>query len=425
MLSCCFINSLLGTFLFISLSVNPLYAETTTASKSWEGLAIEIGEPVSDSGWIDSAEGIYKHDIASEFNQIYSHGNPSNVEQLMLELINASRADPETAAMYYGIDLNDGLSPGTISNLPKPPLVFNPALISAARDHSQWMLDTDTFSHAGKDGSSPEERMEAAGYVFTGSWSWGENLGWSGTTGNLDVEYHARRIIEGLFLSSGHRKNTLSESFEEIGIGGLTGTFEIYNALMVTEKFARSASTPSPMLVGVVYEDHNGNDLYDIGEGLRDITITLEEGSYFAVTSESGGYAVPFPEAENRLLQVTASGEGLIQPVTKQVNLTGNNVKLDFSVSKSEPLNHIIILSADPEQGGVVSGGGTYNNGSVVIASASPNPGWIFAGWTEDGLIVSSNSEYGFIAERDRSLTANFRRVVLPGILMLLLDDEE
>ena len=418
------IASLLGICVSISVLVSPLYAETDSVSNGVEDMVIEIGEPASDSGWTDSAEALYQFGFTSEFTQAYSHGNPSNVEQLMLELINASRADPEGAAMYYGIDLNDGLSPGTISSSPKPPLAFNPALISAARSHSQWMLDTDTFSHTGQDGSSPYDRMAAAGYVFSGSWSWGENIGLSGTTGSLNVEYHARNIIEGLFLSSEHRMNTLSENFEEICIGGLTGTFEKYNALMVTEKFARSASTPSPMLVGVVYEDLNDNSLYDIGEGLRGITITLEQGSYYAVTSGSGGYAVPFPDAEKGLLRVTASGGVLLQPVTKQIDLTGNNVKLDFIVSRSEPLNHTIILSANPDQGGVVSGGGTYLDGSAAIVSASPNPGWIFVGWIEDGLIVSSDADYSFTAINDRTLTANFRNAVLPGVLMLLLDDE-
>ncbi len=35
----------------------------------------------------------------------------------------------------------------------------------------------------------------------------------------------------------------------------------------MTEKFPLSASTPSPMLVGVVYEDLNDNGRHDIGEG--------------------------------------------------------------------------------------------------------------------------------------------------------------
>jgi hypothetical protein len=404
----------------------PLTPGIIGASNGDADFVTETGQPLFDSGWSEPVEHPEKFRFTREHPQAYSHGEPTNAEQLMLELVNASRADPEGAAQYYGIDLNDGLPEDEepISSSPKQPLTFNPALIQAARGHSQWMLDTDSFKHEGQNGSNPKERVEAAGYVFSGSWSLGENIGWSGTTGSMDEEYHARRIIEVLFLSSEHRKNTLFESFEEIGIGGLTGTFEIYNALMVTEKFARSASTPTPMLVGVVYEDRNDNGLYDIGEGLRGITIILEQGPYYAITSDSGGYAVPFPDAEKGLLRVTASGGALLQPITKQIDLTGNNVKLDFIISRSEPLTHTIILSANPEQGGVLSGGGTYENASAVTVSVSPNPGWIFVGWVEDGLIASSDTDYSFTAINDRTLTAHFRKAVLLGVLMLLLDDE-
>ncbi|MFO8083890.1 MAG: CAP domain-containing protein [Desulfobacterales bacterium] len=418
-------TSVSAIFIFLPFLMSSLFAGTILSSNGMEGFTTEIDEPAFDSGWSETVETPYKPRITTESTQAYSHGNPSNEEQLMLELINASRADPEAAAAYYGIDLNEDLSPGTISNSPKQPLAFNPALISAARNHSQWMLDTETFSHTGQNGSNPGERMEDAGYVFSGSWSCGENIGWSGTTDNLDVEYHARLIIEVLFLSSGHRKNTLSENFEEIGIGGLTGNFEIYNALMVTENFAQSETTPTPMLVGVVYEDYNDNELYDIGEGLQGITIIPVEGAYHAVTSDSGGYAIPIPDDDCGVLQVTASGGFLAQPVTKHINLTGNNVKLDFMISDSEPLKHTVNLSANPEQGGVVSGRGTYDDNSEVTASAVPNPGWIFARWTEDGLIVSSNADYSFTADRDRTLVAHFKKAALPGVLMLLLDDGE
>jgi hypothetical protein len=38
----------------------------------------------------------------------YSHGEPADHEQLMLELINAARANPLGEASRLGIDLNQG-----------------------------------------------------------------------------------------------------------------------------------------------------------------------------------------------------------------------------------------------------------------------------------------------------------------------------
>src|SRR5258707_11440338 len=40
---------------------------------------------------------------------------PSNLEQYEVELINRARANPAAEAARYGIDLNEGLAPGTIS----------------------------------------------------------------------------------------------------------------------------------------------------------------------------------------------------------------------------------------------------------------------------------------------------------------------
>src|SRR5215212_448995 len=100
---------------------------------------------------------------------------PSNFEQYLVELINRGRANPTAEATRYGIALNEGLTAGTITTTAKQPLAINPYLTDGARKHSQWMIDTDTFSHTGQGGTNPGQRMTNAGYAFTGSWTWGEN----------------------------------------------------------------------------------------------------------------------------------------------------------------------------------------------------------------------------------------------------------
>src|SRR5512146_3156523 len=94
---------------------------------------------------------------------------PTANEQLMVELINRARANPAAEASRLGIDLNEGLTAGTISTSPKQPLAINPYLTDGARKHSQWMLATDTFSHTGANGTDPGDRMTNAGYVFSGN----------------------------------------------------------------------------------------------------------------------------------------------------------------------------------------------------------------------------------------------------------------
>jgi hypothetical protein len=67
-----------------------------------------------------------------------------------------------------------------------------------------------------------------------------------------------------------------------------------------------------------------------------------------------------------------------------------------------------ISVSANPVNGGSVTGGATYTHGESVTVQATPAAGYFFTNWTEDGLIVSSDSRYTFTAAKDRTLTANF-----------------
>ena len=138
------------------------------------------------------------------------------------------------------------------------------------------MLATNVFSHTGAGGSSAGDRMTQAGYQFTGSWTWGENIAWNGTTGNLNELEAAFSAHDDLFLSPGHRLNILNESFKEIGIGAETGVFTSggnYNAFMLTQNFAKSGS--GNFITGVVYSDGDGNDFYSIGEGHGNVAVSF------------------------------------------------------------------------------------------------------------------------------------------------------
>src|SRR5918997_2057697 len=132
---------------------------------------------------------------------------PSAYEQYFLELVNRARANPGAEASRLGIDLNEGLSSGTISNTAKQPLAMNQFLNDSAQSHSDWMLATDNFSHTGANGSSAGDRMKAAGYSLNGSWTWGENITirWGGSPSESNALVQS--FHDGLFKSAGHRKN--------------------------------------------------------------------------------------------------------------------------------------------------------------------------------------------------------------------------
>jgi uncharacterized protein YkwD len=264
---------------------------------------------------------------------------PTDLEQYMVELINHARANPAAQAALYEIDLSEGLAAGTISNAAKQPLAINPVLVSSATSHTQEMLSTQVFSHTGSDGSSPYDRELAAGYTFAGSWGWGENIAYqSDTTQVPNPQATARFEEENLFVDAdepgrGHRLNLLNPAFKEVGMGMQEGVFNGANALMTTEDFAYS--TGNSFLTGVVFDDANGNDLYDPGEGLSGATISavpLSGGTAGSTASwSSGGYTLQLPPG---VYDVTASGGALTAPITyKNVTIGSANVEIDFNTA--------------------------------------------------------------------------------------------
>ena len=141
---------------------------------------------------------------------------PNPLEHYMLKLINAERAEAGLQPLTFDRDLNE-----------------------AAEQHSEWMLGADTFSHTGQGGSDGHQRMEAAGYDFTGRWSWGENIAWVSTSlsGYRD---EVRELHENLMNSSEHRAHILDGDFREIGISIEIGDFKGQDSAFVTQNFARS-----------------------------------------------------------------------------------------------------------------------------------------------------------------------------------------
>jgi uncharacterized repeat protein (TIGR02543 family) len=72
---------------------------------------------------------------------------------------------------------------------------------------------------------------------------------------------------------------------------------------------------------------------------------------------------------------------------------------------------YILNLLAGPEDGGTVTGGGAYVQGTSVIARAVAKTGYEFVNWTEGASIVSTQANYTFPLNGNRTLTANFEQV--------------
>ena len=231
----------------------------------------------------------------------YSHGEPTALEQKMLELINRSRMNPaQEGILLDGVNTaysGDARArkPSFFANLrgefasypAVPPLAFNYKLIQAARAHSQDMLTRNFFAHVNPSGQDPTARGAAAGYDS----GVGENIDGAGATNGDEVlQGHYGFMVDYDNIDTshplGHRLNVLDASYSEIGVG-MAGS---YSPGRITQDFGGPARA---YILGVAYGDTNGNGTYDPGEGRSGITIRPDIGNYFAVTSASGGFAIP------------------------------------------------------------------------------------------------------------------------------------
>jgi uncharacterized protein YkwD len=87
------------------------------------------------------------------------------------------------------------------------PLRLDPRLRTAARRHSEDMHLRHYFDHNSLDGTSPWDRIKAAGYGSPGA----ENIARGYAT--------AQAVVDGWMKSPGHRANILNCSLKAVGIG--------------------------------------------------------------------------------------------------------------------------------------------------------------------------------------------------------------
>ena len=334
-----------------------------------------------------------KAPVAPAAGGTYSHGDPTALEQFMLEMINRARAnppaegvrlqttaDPDVVAAYRFFQVDVAKMAAEFATYPaRPPLAFNASLIAAARGHSDDMARNDFQGHTGSNGSSLVNRVEAAGFT-----------GWNALAENVYAfaqsvfHGHAGFNADWGVPSLGHRMNIMNFAaggpvYTEVGIGILseTATSTQVGPLVVTQDYGRRSG--QLFVVGVVYADANRDGSYGVGEGLAGVTVTTSEGNA-AVTSTSGGYAIPLSGGSGSL-NVRAEGGALGDAQEAAVALTGSNVKVDFVAGAiAEP-------TPDPNQHGLTGSWyepATSGQGFEVEVFANrsgPGSGSIFVSW--------------------------------------------
>jgi uncharacterized protein YkwD len=95
---------------------------------------------------------------------------------------------------------------GTQSFNATTPLTWNATLATAAEAQSRSMANNNYFDHKDRDGRTPGDRAELAGYNFQ---QIGENISAGQDT--------AHKVVEGWLASPGHCANLMSPQFRDVG----------------------------------------------------------------------------------------------------------------------------------------------------------------------------------------------------------------
>ena len=311
---------LLAVF-FLAIFI-PGVSESGTNTPEDNGIS-QLGDP-----WYDE-RAVTEDLLFPQAIYSFDYGDPTAAEQAHLEVLNRARLDPVAEAARLGIDLYEGVPSGAISGLPVQPVALNAKLIQAARLHSQDMIDQDYFAHYSLNGKSPFDRMEEAGYQYSSA---GENLAFIGSTGFLDevttvLEHHDNLFIDKDYPDRGHRVNMLNENFKEVGIGVGFGDYKGYSySYMLTCDFGTALQYSGSFILGVVYDDKDGDNFYDAGEGISNVSIELEGTGDSTFTATAGGYGIPVT-AGTYIVKATFSDGSIAQ---QQVTIGSENKKIDF-----------------------------------------------------------------------------------------------
>ncbi len=160
--------------------------------------------------------------------------------------------------------------------------------------------------------------------------------------------------------------------------------------------------------------------------GVEQQGTTLEVGAFCGTECRASAKAVLFPVTGRYVVFLTIYGNigdqvtfklydhsqgmerNLQSPAAVTVGTNGlGSVTDPYVLNFTEP-NYTITASASPSNGGTVSGGGTYQNGSSCTLTATPATGYSFVRWTKNGSQVSTNASYSFTVTENATYVAEF-----------------
>jgi|GEM_PF-1690835 len=181
----------------------------------------------------------------------------------------------------------------------------------------------------------------------------------------------------------------------------------------------------SPGTYYVLFVADSENELAEINENNNieyiQIQVTCAPTTYTVSVTASpsnGGTASgggTYTQGSNATITASTNSGWTFTNWTENGAVVSNNSSYTFTITSNRNLvanfsqqTYTVSVIANPNNGGTVTGGGTYTSGSSATVTANANSNWTFTNWTENGAVAYNNSSYPFTVTSNRSLVANF-----------------
>ena len=154
----------------------------------------------------------------------------------------------------------------------------------------------------------------------------------------------------------------------------------------------------------------------NVGGAQQTYTITVSASPTNGGSVTGGG---TYNQGASCTVSATANTGYTFTNWTENGSVVSTNANYTFTVTgnrtlvanfQAQPQNYTITVSANPTNGGTVTGGGTYQQGQSCTVTATPANGYTFLRWTENGNQVSTNASYTFTVTGNRTLVAQFQQ---------------
>ena len=226
--------------------------------------------------------------------------------------------------------------------------------------------------------------------------------------GNVTATGGVSVTERGICWSTSHNP-TISSSHASNGLGAGSYTVQMSGLTAGTTYFVRAYAINR---FGTAY----GNEVSFTTTQIPSYTISVSANPTNGGTVSGGG---SYQQGQSCTVIATAANGYSFNNWTENGSVVSTNPNYSFTVNNNRslvanfsvqaPNTYTINASPNPSNGGVVTGGGTYQQGQSCTVSAVANTGYTFLRWTENGNQVSTNANYTFTVTGNRTLVAQFQ----------------